>query len=95
MVEKETHKTTDNLAGRKYCHSSWAVTVTSNELDVFFLQKAKENAKRENVTLTITNFDWRNLTGHLKEECFDALTCLGNSLTYLFTRRRWEGRSLL
>jgi SAM-dependent methyltransferase len=60
--------------------------VTSNEIDTLFSQKAKENAKKLGVKLHITKYDWREINQHLKKEKFDAVLCLGNSLTYLFSR---------
>ena len=61
--------------------------VTSNEIDKVFLDKALENAKVENVELKITSLDWRKLEKELAEGSFDAVICLGNSLTYLFTKK--------
>ncbi len=60
--------------------------VTSNELDLLFTKKAQQNAREANVKLSITSFDWRTLDSHFKKETFDALLCLGNTLTYLFTK---------
>jgi len=61
--------------------------VTSNDLDNLFIQKAKEFAKKHNVTLNITEYDWRELDKHFQEKSFDAVLCLGNSLTYLFDKK--------
>ena len=61
--------------------------VTSNEIDKVFLDKALENAKVENVELKVTSLDWRKLDTGLAEASFDAVICLGNSLTYLFTEK--------
>jgi SAM-dependent methyltransferase len=61
--------------------------VTSNEIDKIFLDKALENAKVENVKLKITSLDWRKLDEELEQSSFDAVICLGNSLTYLFTEK--------
>src|SRR3990167_8393189 len=61
--------------------------VTSNEIDKTFLNKALENAKVENVELKITSLDWRTLDSELVEANFDAVICLGNSLTYLFSEK--------
>lgn len=60
--------------------------VTSNEIDTLFAEKAKENAVKENISLKITGFDWRNLSKHFSRGHFDAVLCLGNSLTYLFSK---------
>lgn len=43
-----------------------------------------ENARRHKVQLKITNLDWRELTKRIPEKTFDAVLCLGNSLTCLF-----------
>jgi len=61
--------------------------VTSNDLDNLFIQKAKENANKQNVTLTITKYDWKDLDKHFEKKSFDAITCLGNSLTHLFSKK--------
>lgn len=61
--------------------------VTSNDLDNLFIQKAKENANKHNVTLNITKHDWRDLDKHFEDKSFDAVFCLGNSLTYLFEKK--------
>lgn len=60
--------------------------VTSNDIDKLFIKKAKENAKKNKVHLTITSFDWRRLDKHFPDNRFDAVICLGNSLTYLFRK---------
>ncbi len=61
--------------------------VLSNDLDLEFIKKAQENARRENVKLNITSHDWRELDKYFEKENFDAVLCLGNSLTYLFAKR--------
>lgn len=61
--------------------------VTSNDIDELFIQKAKEHAKKHKVTLNITEYDWRELDKHFQEKSFDAVLCLGNSLTYLFKKK--------
>ena len=61
--------------------------VTSNEIDYLFIQKAKENAIKHNVTLNITKYDWRDINKHFEDNSFDAVLCLGNSLTYLFEKK--------
>ncbi len=60
--------------------------VTSNDLDFEFIKKAKENARKENIKLNVTSFDWRELGKHFDEKSFDSVLCLGNSLTYLFKK---------
>jgi SAM-dependent methyltransferase len=60
--------------------------VTSNEIDSLFEGKARENAERHGVRLNITDFDWREMDRHLREGRFDGALCLGNSLTYLFSK---------
>jgi len=61
--------------------------VTSNEVDELFIAKAKENAAIHKVKLKITNHDWRDIKNHFREGEFDVVTCLGNSLTYLFSEQ--------
>jgi len=53
-------------------------------LDEIFIKKALENAKKHNVKLKIFELDWRDLTKEISEQSFDAVLCLGNSLTCLF-----------
>lgn len=61
--------------------------VTSNEIDNVFLNKARQNALSEEIELNLTYLDWRNLDKELQEGSFDAVICLGNSLTYLFKEK--------
>lgn len=61
--------------------------VTSNDIDKLFIKKAKNHARKAGVKLNITEFDWLELDKHLEKESFDAVLCLGNSLTYLFERK--------
>lgn len=60
--------------------------VTSNEIDKPITSCAKQNARKQKVRLKITSFDWRELEKHFAPNSFDAIICLGNSLTYLFTK---------
>lgn len=74
--------------------------VTSNDLDPGFIKKAQENARKENVKLHVTSFDWRKLDKHFEKEKFDAVLCVGNSLTHLFkltdrTKTLWQFHRLL
>lgn len=61
--------------------------VTSNELDAGFFKIAQKNAREENVRLKVTGFDWREIPGDFAKQSFDAVLCLGNTLTYLFTKK--------
>ena len=61
--------------------------VTSNEVDGLFIKKALENAKKNKVKLSVTNFDWKDLDKELIHYKFDAVILLGNSLTYLFSQK--------
>jgi len=58
--------------------------VTSNDTDEIFIKKALENAKKHKVQLKIFELDWRELHKKIPEQSFDAVLCLGNSLTCLF-----------
>lgn len=48
------------------------------------LAKACDNARRRGVTLQTIQADWRWLTADVHEK-FDAVICLGNSFTHLFS----------
>ncbi len=61
--------------------------VTSNEIDKLFLAQALVNAQAEGVHLTTTTLDWRILATQVAAANFDAVICLGNSITYLFTAK--------
>ena len=58
--------------------------VSANEVDEPFRQKTVENAKKAGFDIEPTNLDWRALTKTYQENSFDAIICLGNSLTCLF-----------
>ncbi|HIH10081.1 MAG TPA: class I SAM-dependent methyltransferase [Candidatus Diapherotrites archaeon] len=60
--------------------------VVSNEFSHEFIKKARANARRYNLKLDITTFDWRDLHRHFDQGRFDAVLCLGNSLTHLFRK---------
>lgn len=59
-------------------------SVTSNEIDESFRNKAMKNALHYKVKLNLTKYDWRDLNNYIPREPFDAIICLGNSFTYLF-----------
>jgi len=64
--------------------------VTSVDGNAAMLAKAFENAKDRNLILKTVHTDWRWLTEAVPAK-FDAVICLGNSLTHLFSendRRR-------
>lgn len=48
------------------------------------LEKTRENARERGVDLPVQQADWRWLSDQV-EERFDALLCLGNAFTHLFT----------
>lgn len=60
--------------------------VSANEIDDAFRSKAIENARREGFLINPTNLDRQNLSSKYQESSFDALICLGNSLTCVFGR---------
>lgn len=62
-------------------------TVTSNDIDSLFIEKALTNARKEKTELNITSFDWREFDKKFASNSFDAVILLGNSLTYLFNKR--------
>lgn len=61
--------------------------VTSNEIDTVFSKKAKENAKKYGVELKITDYDWRELDKNRQQSAFNAISCMGNSFTYIFDKK--------
>ena len=61
--------------------------VTNNEIDLLFMRKALDNARMHDISLKITQYDWRSLSRHFDEASFDAVMCMGNSLTYIFAKK--------
>lgn len=61
--------------------------VASNEIDSLFIQQALSNARTEGVKLSITSFDWRDFSKKFDDSSFDCIFLLGNSLTYLFSKK--------
>ncbi len=55
--------------------------IVSNEIDKEFTRVAKSEAERYGIALNLTSYDWRDLDKY--PETFDAVLCLGNSLTML------------
>jgi SAM-dependent methyltransferase len=60
--------------------------VTGNEIDRHFRTIAMKNLRQANLFMPITKYDWLNLDAKTEKGSFDAVLCLGNSLTYLFER---------
>lgn len=60
--------------------------VTSVDGNAEMLSKAFENARRYGYVLNTVHADWRWLSKQV-EERFDAIVCLGNSFTHLFSER--------
>ncbi len=90
LVENNVHKIFESCLGDG-CDTIYLLKegfeVISNDLDKEFIKKAQQNAKKENVKLNITSYDWRKLAQHFEKESFDAVLCLGNSITYLFDKK--------
>lgn len=61
--------------------------VSCNELDDAFRAKAIDNAQKQHFEIMPTNLDWRYLEKVYQPASFDAIICLGNSLTCLFGRK--------
>ena len=59
--------------------------IISNEIDEEFRKVALQQAKKYGVSLTITQYDWRELPDELTET-FETVLCEGNSLSCLFKR---------
>lgn len=60
--------------------------VTSADGSAEMLTKAFENARRHDCILNTVHADWRWLSRDIRER-FDAIVCLGNSFTHLFSER--------
>jgi len=60
--------------------------IVSNEIDNDLIAIAQQEANKLRVHLNINSHDWRDLKKVYHEE-FNAVLCLGNSLTYLFKRK--------
>jgi len=60
--------------------------VTSVDGNANMLSRAFDNARRRGHILRTVHADWRWLTRHVHEK-YDALICLGNSFTHLFSER--------
>lgn len=60
--------------------------VTSVDGNANMLAKAFDNARRRSFILRTIHADWRWLTRHVHEK-YDAIICLGNSFTHLFSER--------
>ncbi len=60
--------------------------VTSVDGSPHMLSKAFENARRYDIVLRTVNADWRWLNRDIHDE-YDAIICLGNSFTHLFSER--------
>ncbi len=57
--------------------------IVSNEIENYLIEKAQTFAARQGISLNVTNYDWREFDKKFNPS-FDAILCLGNSLTYLF-----------
>jgi glycine/sarcosine N-methyltransferase len=60
--------------------------VTSSDGNATMLSKAFENARQAGHILKTVHADWRWLNRHIHGK-FDAIICLGNSFTHLFSER--------
>lgn len=60
--------------------------VVSTDGSPFMLAKAFENARKKDKILHTVCADWRWLNKYIYEK-FDAIICLGNSFTHLFTEK--------
>jgi len=70
--------------------------VHGNDIDPFFIDLSSKNARAHGFDLHVSGYDWRNLPDNLTGK-YDAVLCLGNSLTYLFSAedRRLTVRNLV
>ncbi len=61
--------------------------IVSNEIDPDYRRIALRQAETYGVSFTTVSYDWRDL-GSAYPHAFDAVLCLGNSLTLLFEREQ-------
>lgn len=89
LKERNVEKVLDIATGTGF-HSvrllKAGFNVVSVDGNAEMLTKAFENARRYNYILNTVHADWRWLTREVKER-FDAVICLGNSFTHLFSER--------
>jgi len=67
--------------------------VTGNEIDRYFRGVANANLLKAGLGMPITEYDWLTMDSDTKKGSFDAVICLGNSLTYI-SNRQDQGRVL-
>jgi len=60
--------------------------VVSNEIDGDFVRVAEMEARKHGVNLDVREYNWMDFGREYRGQ-FDAVTCTGNSITYLFKRR--------
>lgn len=60
--------------------------VEANELDSGFRQQAVKNAQKFGFTINPSGVDWRSLHTIYPPHIFEAIICLGNSLTFLLKK---------
>ncbi len=63
-------------------HLAGQTRTVSNEKDPAFLEVALQEAKKYGISLQTTCYDWQEI-GERYENYFDAVLCLGNSLTLI------------
>ncbi len=85
LREHECRKVLDAAAGigfEAYALSMDGFEVIANEYNPE-LRKVMREFLRKRVNVEITGFNWKDFDKHFDKESFDAVLCLGNSLTYL------------
>lgn len=89
LRQNKAHRILDAATGTGY-HSVHLLKagfeVVSVDGSPVMLAKAFENARRESLILRTVHTDWRWLNRDVHEK-FDAIICLGNSFTHLFSEK--------
>jgi SAM-dependent methyltransferase len=89
LQEHGKHKILDAATGTGF-HSVQLMKsgfdVTSADGSAAMLSKAFENARKHNIILRTVHADWRWLNRDIHGK-YDAIICLGNSFTHLFSER--------
>ncbi len=64
--------------------------VVANELNPFLRERMKGFLKNKKAEVKVTGFNWLEFDKRFEKESFDAVLCLGNSLTYLLNKEAQE-----
>lgn len=78
------------LGGDAVFLAGLGLNIVGNDIDPFAVQRAKENVRKNGVRFPITEYDWKDFHKYFNNR-FGGVLCIGNSLTYLFSRKEQLG----